>query len=218
MIEQFHMLLNKNKRQMDFLPMPLQKLTGAGKTCQKATKFWLLKMNCRQNYKPLPSKHNYLVERPAVERSVPLKSTAFHPSTLNYFTTSVMNKLWYVSSALEKPEWHTCEYKTKDFAFLYSRMARSYSPLAMFARIMLGRLKRVLKRWSIPCTDLIRSAWACHHTYTAQQWEHYLDCNNYRTHMSTKFDDHDNAFSIGKRPNKLLNQPNRWPISQKKYY
>jgi hypothetical protein len=39
MIEQFHMLLNKNKRQMDFLRMPLQKLTGAGKTCQKATKF-----------------------------------------------------------------------------------------------------------------------------------------------------------------------------------
>lgn len=99
--------------------------------------------------------------------SVPLKSTAIHPSTLNNFTTSLMNILWYVSSALKKPEWHTCEYKTKDFAFLYSRIARSYSPLAMFARIMLGRLKRVLKRWSIPCTDLIRSAWACHHTYIA---------------------------------------------------
>lgn len=48
-----------------------------------------------------------------------------------------------------------------DFVFLYSLTAKSYSPLLMLPRIVLGKLNNVRNLCSIPWTDLIFSAWAC---------------------------------------------------------
>ena len=55
---------------------------------------------------------------------------------------------------------YTWDGRAIDFAFLYSLTAKSYSPLLMLPRIVLGKLNNVRNLCSIPWTDLIFSAWS----------------------------------------------------------
>lgn len=72
------------------------------------------------------------------------------------------NDLW--ASKLLNRHGRTWEGRAMDFAFLYSLTAKSYSPLLMLPRIVLGKLNSVRNLCSIPWTDLIFSASAYNHS------------------------------------------------------